>query len=173
MGRKMTKKIATIIFLISLVFSAWLYLDSDLKVEQLLSSREWQSRIVTKLERDRSVGPLTRVDVSSNMKYLPNGNYIRVSVMKLFAQEAKEPDSVINISETGDWDVSDNYLLVTPKQFKDVSNSKSSDFTPEQLKLITQFFKLDAEQSRRIDIVNDKTLLLTSLSHGSQVLFSN
>ena len=93
--------------------------------------------------------------------------------MKLFAQEAKEPDSVINISETGDWDVSDNYLLVTPKQFKDVSNSKSSDFTPEQLKLITQFFKLDAEQSRRIDIVNDKTLLLTSLSHGSQVLFSN
>lgn len=154
-------------------FSAWLYLDSDLKVEQLLSSREWQSRIVTKLESDRSVGPLTRVDVSSNMKYLPNGNYIRVSVMRLFAQQSKEPDSVINISETGDWDVSDNYLLVTPKQFKDVSNSKSSDFTPDQLKLITQFFKLDAEQSRRIDIVNDKTLLLTSLSHGSQVLFSN
>ncbi|WPC73306.1 regulatory protein ToxS [Vibrio porteresiae] len=169
----MTKRIATIIFLISLIFSAWLYLDSDLKVEQLLSSREWQSRIVTKLESDRSVGPLTRVDVSSNMKYLPNGNYIRVSVMRLFAQQSKEPDSVINISETGDWDVSDNYLLVTPKQFKDVSNSKSSDFTPDQLKLITQFFKLDAEQSRRIDIVNDKTLLLTSLSHGSQVLFSN
>ncbi|MBF8999812.1 MULTISPECIES: regulatory protein ToxS [Vibrio] len=171
----MTKKLATIILSISVLFSLWLYLYSDLKVEQLLSSREWQSRILTKLEPDRSVGPLTLVDVTSNMKYLPNGTYIRVSVMKLYSAEdsPEKPDSVVNISETGEWDMSDNYLLVTPKQFKDVSTSHSRDFSKDQLKLITQFFKMDAEQSRRIDIVNDKTLLLTSLNHGSQLLFSN
>ncbi|TON53267.1 transcriptional regulator, partial [Vibrio parahaemolyticus] len=28
-------------------------------------------------------------------------------------------------------------------------------------------------QSRRIDVVNEKTLLLTSLNHGSTVLFRN
>ncbi|MFA0520485.1 regulatory protein ToxS, partial [Vibrio sp. 10N.222.55.E8] len=39
--------------------------------------------------------------------------------------------------------------------------------------LITQVIKMDAEQSRRIDIVNPKALLLTSLNHGSTVLFSN
>lgn len=80
---------------------------------------------------------------------------------------------MINISESGDWDVSDNYLLVSPTEFKDVSSTQSKDFTPQQLDLITQLFKMDSEQSRRIDIVNEKTLLLTSLNHGSTVLFSN
>ncbi|MBC9017382.1 regulatory protein ToxS, partial [Vibrio cholerae] len=28
-------------------------------------------------------------------------------------------------------------------------------------------------QSRRVDIVNERTILFTSLSHGSTVLFSN
>jgi transmembrane regulatory protein ToxS len=54
-----------------------------------------------------------------------------------------------------------------------VSSPQTKDFTKEQLELITQLFKMDAEQSRRIDIVNDKTLLLTSLSHGSTVLSTN
>ncbi|MFC3022620.1 regulatory protein ToxS [Vibrio zhugei] len=169
----MTKKFVLFILFLFYAFSAWLYFDSDLKVEQLLSSREWQAHIVTRLEKERTVGPLTRVDVTSNMKYLPNGTYLRVSVMSLYAGKKTTPDSIINISETGNWDVSDNYLLVTPKQFKDVSNSQNRDFTTEQVKLITQFFKMDAEQSRRIDIINDKTILLTSLSHGSQILFSH
>ncbi|MCV5950136.1 transmembrane regulator ToxS, partial [Escherichia coli] len=51
--------------------------------------------------------------------------------------------------------------------------SQSKDFSEAQLRLITQIFKLDAEQSRRIDVVNEKTLLLTSLNHGSSVLFKN
>ncbi len=69
--------------------------------------------------------------------------------------------------------MSANYLLVSPTEFKDVSSAQSKDFTQEQLDLITQLFKMDSEQSRRVDIVNDKTLLLTSLNHGSTVLFGN
>ncbi|MGL6055649.1 MAG: regulatory protein ToxS, partial [Vibrio metschnikovii] len=80
---------------------------------------------------------------------------------------------IINISESGEWSISDNYLLVSPTEFKDISSSYSKDFTPKQLQLITQLFKMDAQQSRRIDIINKKTLLLTSLSHGSTVLFGN
>ena len=112
------------------------------------------------------------MDVTSNVKYLPNGSYIRVATVRLYANNA-ESENVINISETGEWDISDNYLLVSPIEFKDVSSAQSKDFTADQLKLITQIFKMDAQQSRRIDIVNEKTLLLTSLSHGSTVLFSN
>jgi transmembrane regulatory protein ToxS len=62
---------------------------------------------------------------------------------------------------------------VSPKEFKDVSSAQSKDFTEEQLNLITQLFKMDAQQSRRIDVINEKALLLTSLSHGSTVLFTN
>ncbi|AIW14792.1 regulatory protein ToxS [Vibrio tubiashii] len=171
----MNQKIAASLLVISAVFSAWLYWGSDLKVEQVLTSKEWQSKMVTVITeplQEESVGSLRKVDVVSNVKYLPNNTYIRVATVRLYPFDAKT-ESVINISETGEWDISDNYLLVSPTEFKDVSSAQSKDFTAEQLDLITQIFKMDAQQSRRIDIVNEKTLLLTSLSHGSTVLFSN
>ncbi|RTZ16187.1 hypothetical protein EJ063_10475 [Vibrio aquaticus] len=174
----MNQKLAVGLLAISALFSAWLYWGSDLKVEQVLTSHEWQSKmvtVITKPMQEESVGPLRKADITSNVKYLPNNTYIRVATVRLFADDAdqEENDVVINISETGDWDISDNYLLVSPREFKDISSAQSKEFTPEQLELITQLFKMDAQQSRRIDIVNAKTLLLTSLSHGSTVLFSN
>ncbi|MCW8332674.1 regulatory protein ToxS [Vibrio paucivorans] len=171
----MTQKIASIILLLSAIFSGWLYWGSDLKVEQVLTSNEWQSRMVTVLTeaaQEESVGPLRKADVNSNVKYLPNGTYIRVSTVRLFAENT-DNEVLINISESGEWDISDNYLLVSPKEFKDVSSAQSKDFTEEQLNLITQLFKMDAQQSRRIDVINEKALLITSLSHGSTVLFTN
>ncbi|MGC9401499.1 regulatory protein ToxS [Vibrio genomosp. F10 str. 9ZC157] len=174
MNKIMTQKITTIILAISALFSAWLYWGSDLKVEQVLTSHEWQSRLITEVSHiaGDSVGPLRRAEVNSNVKYLPNGTYIRVSLVRLIVEES-DNIVMINISETGEWDISDNYLLVSPKEFKDVSSAQTKDFTEEQLKLITQLFKMEARQSRRIDIVNKQTLLLTSLNHGSTVLFTN
>ncbi|MYM57809.1 hypothetical protein GTG28_01010 [Vibrio sp. OCN044] len=171
----MNHKIAAGLLVLSALFSSWLYWGSDLKVEQVLISKEWQSRMVTLITdslREESVGSLRRVTVDSNVKYLPNGQYNRFATVKLYGNDTKN-ESVINISEEGEWDISDNYLLVSPITFKDVSSAQSKDFTEEQLKLITQIFKMDAQQSRRIDIVNENTLLLTSLNHGSTVLFSN
>lgn len=171
----MNQKIAAGLLILSAVFSGWLYWGSDLKVEQVLTSNEWQSKMVTVIAAkipDDSVGPLRKANVVSNVKYLPNNTYIRVATVRLYGNDT-ENESIINISETGTWDISDNYLLVSPTEFKDVSSAQSQDFTEDQLSLITQLFKMDAQQSRRIDIVNDKTLLLTSLSHGSTVLFTN
>ncbi|MFY2509388.1 hypothetical protein F0225_14260 [Vibrio pectenicida] len=171
----MNHKIAAGLLVLSALFSGWLYWGSDLKVEQVLTSKEWQSRMVTLITdglREESVGSLRRVTVDSNVKYLPNGQYNRFATVRLYAEGTKS-ENIINISEEGEWDVSDNYLLVSPIKFKDVSSAQSKDFNEEQLKLITQIFKMDAQQSRRIDIVNENTLLLTSLNHGSSVLFSN
>ncbi|MGR5133112.1 regulatory protein ToxS [Vibrio alfacsensis] len=168
-------KVASAVLAVSVLFSSWLYWGSDLKVEQVLTANEWQSNMVTLIKdttSDSTMGPLRRVNVESNVKYLPNGDYIRVANIKLFAQDSTS-ESTINISERGRWEISDNYLLVTPSEFKDISSSQSKDFSDDQLHLITQIFKLDAEQSRRIDIVDEKTLLLTSLNHGSTVLFRN
>ena len=171
----MNQKLAVGLLVLSAIFSSWLYWGSDLKVEQALTSKEWQSKMVTLITeplQDDSVGPLRKVDVTSNVKYLKSGTYIRVATVRLYANDA-ENENIISISETGEWEISDNYLLVSPTEFKDISSAQSKDFTEEQLKLITQIFKMDAQQSRRIDIVNENTLLLTSLNHGSTVLFSN
>ncbi|MDC0611613.1 regulatory protein ToxS [Vibrio sp.] len=172
----MNKKIAATLLLISLGLSCWLYWGSNYKLKQLVTSREWQSRIVTLIEHSNdaeSVGPLKRVDVTSNVKYLPNETYIRVSVLKLYSDEAgQDPETTIDVSESGTWQLSENYLLISPTEFKDISSKQSKDFTPEQLDLVTQFFKMDAQQSRRVDIVDDHTMLLTSLNHDSTLLYS-
>ncbi|SHO57972.1 regulatory protein ToxS [Vibrio quintilis] len=172
---KINLRVATMILFISALFSIWLYWGSDLKLKQLLISREWQSKIVRLIEhsnKESAVGPLRRVDVTSNVKYLPNGTYIRVSVVQLYAGKSL-PESTIDISESGDWKLSENYLLLSPTEFKDVSDSQSKDFTPEQLNLIKQFFKMDAQQSKRIDVINKNTLLLANLNHDSTILFTN
>ncbi len=173
--KNINQKIVGLVILLSVGFSAWLYWGSDLKMEQVLTSREWQSKMVTIIneqEQNEGVGPLQKAIATSNVKYLPNGHYIRVAAITLYAENSEET-SVLRFSETGDWGISDNYLLVSPTEFKDVSAQTAKNFSQSQLDLITQLFKVDAQQSRRIDIVNDKTLLLTSLSHGSTVLFSN
>jgi transmembrane regulatory protein ToxS len=172
---KINLKVAAMILFVSSIFSVWLYWGSDLKLKQLLISREWQSKIVRLIEhtnKESAVGPLRRVDVTSNVKYLPNGTYIRVSVVQLYAGKS-QPESTIDISESGEWKLSENYLLLSPTEFKDVSDSQSKDFTHEQLNLIKQFFKMDAQQSKRIDVINKNTLLLANLNHDSTILFTN
>ncbi len=169
------RRFAILMVFSSTIFSSWLYWGSDLKLEQEISSREWQSRTTTVLQNTdshQSIGPLRKVGIISNVKYLPNGTYLRVSRITLFTSD-NNAQNIINMSETGDWEISANYLLVSPTQFKNISQSQNTDFTQEDLDLITKFFEMEAEQSRRIDIVNSKTLLLTSLNHGSTVLFSN
>ncbi len=169
------RKIAILTVVTSVIFSSWLYWGSDLKLEQEIASHEWQSKTITMLENPdshQSIGPLRKVDITSNVKYLPNSTYLRVSRIVLYTDE-HNTQNVINMSETGNWEISDNYLLVSPTQFKNISQSQNTEFTQEELDLITKFFEMEAEQSRRIDIVNNNTLLLTSLNHGSTVLFSN
>ncbi len=102
------RHIAMGILLLSLLLSSWLYWGSDFKLEQVLTSREWQSKMVSLIKTNSNrpaMGPLSRVDVTSNVKYLPNGTYLRVSIVKLFSDD-NSAESVINISEFGEWDIS-------------------------------------------------------------------
>ncbi len=172
----MIRRIAILTLVVSAIFSSsWLYWGSNLKLKQEISSREWQSKTITELKNTnshQSIGPLSKVDITSHAKYLRNGTYSRDSRIILSTLD-NETQSTIIVSETGNWDISDNYLMVSRTQFKNISQSQNSEFTQDELELITNFFEMEAEQSRRIDIVNNNTLLLTNLNHGSTVLFSN
>ncbi|MGR5176045.1 regulatory protein ToxS [Vibrio parahaemolyticus] len=172
----MKMKYASVLLALSTALSAWLYWGSDLKLEQVLTSSEWKSNMVAVIAArdypDTDIGPLSRLEMSASVKYLPSGEYIRESSMRLYGND---PDNhtLVKISERGSWTISDNYLLISPREFKDTATAQSSEFTHEQLAMIKQFLKMEAQQSRRIDIVNEKTLLLTSLNQGSAILFSN
>ena len=170
----MNQRVASILLVISVVFSGWLYWGSDVKIEQVLTSREWQTNLDTFVYSDLaddSIGPLNKVHIMSNVKYLPNGDYIRASRIQLF-NDVDVVSFTMNITESGVWQLSDNYLLIDPKEFKDSSAIDSQDFTESQLRVIKQLFITDAQQSRRVDIIDDNSILLTSLGHGSRVLVS-
>ncbi len=121
------RHIAMGILLLSLLLSSWLYWGSDFKLEQVLTSREWQSKMVSLIKTNSNrpaMGPLSRVDVTSNVKYLPNGTYLRVSIVKLFSDD-NSAESVINISEFGEWDISDNYLWLRQSSLKIFRQTKA------------------------------------------------
>ncbi len=171
----MNKRVALVILFASTIISSWIYWGSDVKVEQVLTAREWQTNLITLIHgdaADSSIGKLSKVRIVSNVKYLPTGQYLRVSRMELMNEVSEEP-TIIDISESGLWQLSDNYLLLDPQEFKDSSALDNRQFTEKQLSLIKQIFVTDAQQSRRVDIINDNAILLTSLGHGSQVLVSN
>jgi transmembrane regulatory protein ToxS len=168
-------KSALAVLTLSALFSLWLYLGSDIKLEKELSSREWQSTMIhyispeIQVKENNPIGILSKIDVTSNVKYLPNDTYLRVSRITMYERENKV-SSVMNITEQGEWELSDNYLLINPKEFKETSTNNSVEFTAEQLNLVKKLFIMDAEQSRRVDVINPKAILLTSLNHGSRIL---
>lgn len=163
---------AFIILALSAIFSTWLYFSSDYKQEQLLMSREWQSTSVSRIEPMQldELGMLRRIEQSSHVVYLPNKTYSRITLLKLFS-ESEQP-LTLHISESGKWDISGGYLLTEPLEFKDITSGQNEDFQKRHLTIVKQVFRMDAQQSRRIDIINEKSLLLTSLTYGSNILYS-
>ena len=163
---------ALLLLLISIVGSAWFYLSSDYKLAQMLMSREWQSSTYSRIEPTQldDLRMLRRVEQNSHMVYLPNHTYSRVTVMKLFSQDA-EPIS-LHISETGKWNISGQYLITRPLEFKEITSGSNPDFNNQNLKVVKKIFQMDAEQSRKMEIINDKTILFTSLTYGSNIFYS-
>ena len=163
------------LLVISMVGSGWFYWEGDSKVEQLLTSKEWQSMSTVRIDTDYGdMGPLKRADIKSNVVYLPNKTYSKSSTLTIFsALSDNVVPLTINVMETGNWDYSGDYLLIDPIEFKDVTSNDNKDFSGPQKKLIMRVFRMDAQQSKRVDVINDKTLLLTSLNYGSGILFSH
>ncbi|GLO60243.1 transmembrane regulatory protein ToxS [Vibrio sp. MACH09] len=170
-----SQKVALFILAISVAVSSWIYWKSDVKIEQVLVSKEWQSSTSAYLSpkssqtvvNDRRL--LRKISAKSSVKYLPNGTYLRESIIEIFGDD-NDISSELSVSEMGQWEISADYLLISPTEFKDMATNKSIG---AEVDLIKQLFIMDAQQSRRIDIINNKAILLTSLNHGSRILWSN
>ncbi|GHA48297.1 regulatory protein ToxS [Photobacterium aphoticum] len=169
---RLGRYIAFIALALSVVFSSWLYFSGDYKQSQLLMSKEWQSISTSHIEATEleDLGMLRRVEQNSHVVYLPNHTYSRITLVNLYSDEEKP--LTLHMSESGQWDISGGYLLTEPLEFKDITSGQNQDFKPEHLAIIKQIYRMDAQQSRRIDILNEKAILLTSLTYGSNILFA-
>ncbi|MGO2343391.1 MAG: regulatory protein ToxS [Vibrio litoralis] len=137
-----------------------------------MTSKEWQSTTIAYMNFwDQKIQHLDKASISSTVKYLPNQTYIKNSTLVFTSKDIEKPVEIV-ISESGNWELSDHYLIIDASEFKDISTTPITQITPEQVEKLKTLFKINAQQSRKIDVVNDRTLLLTSLAHGSTVLFS-
>ena len=167
----MKNNISIIVLVITLVAS-WIYWQSDSKAKQTLTSKEWQSTTIAYMSFwDQKINSLDKATITSTVKYLPNQTYIKNSTLIFSSKEVKKPIE-LTIAESGHWDLSDLYLIVDPTEFKDISTKPVPQISSEQVMELKKLFKISSQQSRKIDIIDERTLLLTSLSHGSTVLFS-
>lgn len=166
------KKIVPITVLIIALVASWIYWNSDQKVEQTLISKEWQSTTIAYMNLwEQKISSLDKAVITSTVKYLPNKSYIKNSTLIFSSKNIQDPIE-ITISESGQWDVSDNYLIVDATVFKDISTKPVTLISPEQVDELKKLFKISSQQSRKIDVIDDRTLLLTSLGHGSNIFIS-
>lgn len=167
----MKKTIAIIALTLSIGLS-FAYQYSDLKLTRILKSREWQSYVLVDTQAwSDQLKNLKQVEIRSNWKYLPNQTYLKGSNLTLFYKSDHEPVE-IHIMETGNWELSDSYLLLEPTDFQDVTANPDLTVNFLNTEQIKQLFRVTSQQSRRLDVLNSNTLILTNLGQTSTLLFS-
>ncbi|MFV0575588.1 MAG: regulatory protein ToxS [Vibrio sp.] len=166
------KILLSICALIVSLIGSWFFWHGDFKLQHHLISKEWKSTSVAYMNLwDQKVSDFDKAVIYSTMKYLPNHTYIKNSTLVFSSPDFKKPVE-INIAESGNWDLSDHYLLVGPMQFKDITTTPITQITPAQAEELKTLFKVNSQQSRKIDVIDKNTLLVTSLGHGSTVMYA-
>ncbi|NAW67263.1 regulatory protein ToxS [Photobacterium halotolerans] len=161
-----------IIALTSLVIlgSLYYFFSSDHKISRFLTAHNWQSYTVTDVASTEAPGLeiLKKVIETSHIAYMPNQVYSRVTRVTLINEDQGQLH--LTITEYGRWAVSGGYLQVRPTHFNELKTGNENAFSDKQISAINQYFQFNAEQSNRIDIMGEKSVLLTGLNNRSQVL---
>lgn len=166
------KKILPIIALVLSISLSFLYQTSDTKINHMLKSREWQSNVVSDVDAwNEGLKHLLRVEIRSTWKFLNTNTYLKGSNLTLFYKHGHQPVQ-LHILENGTWKLSDSYLLLTPNEFKDVTVNLDKSASPEVIQLVKDIYRSTSQQSRRVDVVNKNTIIITSLGQSSTVLYS-
>lgn len=166
---------------VTLAVGVYAYMASNNNLDSLIVSQEWHSHSVV-LFPERSERtlpgddePLDRIKINSKTKYLDNGQFInttRIDVFKKQVEKNGRPSSTVEFSESGTWQINNNYLLISNTEVENVPTKKSLSLTDEQVNDLRNRVVMSSKQNWRIDMLNEQSLLLTSLSNDSQLLTS-
>ncbi|MDA9556276.1 regulatory protein ToxS [Vibrio sp.] len=171
----MYNKLAILALAVSAGLSGWMHWGTDVQLSKLLSSSEWQSKTVTTnvvMNAQEDTIPFLQIEQSSNIMYLDSGNYVRQTRLNLIT-ENPEDVNYIDISEEGIWSVTDNYLLLQPNKFESIETINQEKFSEDKIALILQTYKQDSQSSRKIEVINESSILASNLNQGSSVLVAH
>ncbi|MDO6705048.1 regulatory protein ToxS [Photobacterium sp. 1_MG-2023] len=161
--------IGTVLMLVTLGSLYYSFL-SDHKLARFLMAHDWTSFTVTHVSSNESPGlaTLKQMTEKNNLIFMPNHTYSRVSRVSITNRDAARVH--LTITEFGQWAVSGGYLQIRPIHFNEMKTGDETAFNTAQLATIRTYFQINAEQSNQIDILNQKSVLLTGLNTRSQVL---
>ncbi|WED25005.1 regulatory protein ToxS [Vibrio sp. JC009] len=137
----------------------------------MLTSKEWKHSAVIMFpsnmntEPDNTYLPIGQIHIHSTARYLSNGTYVKSSALDLYLHQEREigrPDSIIRISESGTWQLIDNYLFIHQTEIQELPVMKDSVLSTIQTQEIKERYVIEGQQSKRIDILSENSLLITS-----------
>lgn len=178
----MSKKILISLLAVSIIACVFVYLTPGYKLRRALTAGEWKGASVLLFSAENSLGlsedeaPLEKVEVYTNTRYLPDGMFVKVTHLNIFRREGSagaQPPSKVEFTESGQWELHRNYLLLKDTEISNVPTEKSLDLTHDQVSDLRERLLMTEQQSSRVEIINEHSLLLTGLNQNSQLLHAN
>ncbi|GAA5644848.1 regulatory protein ToxS [Vibrio proteolyticus] len=169
----MKKKYVWISVACSVLLSLLIFVIGRSDLHRTLTAREWEMTLTTlipPLERELVVGPIRQIDIHASIKFLSDGTYTRMTQLLILTQRSKNRDA-LQISDTGTWSSRDNYIMTAAKEYH-VTSSVPEVLSSSQMDLIAEFYRIENQQSWKVQAINERTLLLTNHNFGSNVIFA-
>jgi transmembrane regulatory protein ToxS len=180
----MNSKVIIGLLVACVVVTVGIYFLPAYKLHKTITSNEWKNVLVMlfsdqnsqDVRSENEMPTLDKVEVFSNTRYLPDGIFIKVTHMKVFRSDNADdsaPPSTVEFTESGKWELHRNYLFLKDTEISNVPTERSLDLTKEQVSDLRTRLLMTEQQSSRVDIINERSLLLTNLNEDSQLLHAN
>ncbi|TCS40202.1 regulatory protein ToxS [Reinekea marinisedimentorum] len=166
----------------SLIACAVIYVVPLYRLQNAITASEWKSKSVIVFSElniqqgAEDVPPLSKVEVFSNTRYLRDGVFIKVTHINVFKNgndAASEPPVSVEFTESGQWEMHGNYLFLTDTEITNVPTNRSLGVSKEQINELRDRLLTTEQQSSRVEIINERSILLTSLNQDSLLLHAN
>ncbi len=169
------KTLSLLVLFVVAIGSVYILFFSDLPLERRLIANEWRSDATIHISKEKAeelehiIGFVSKVNISSNTRFLSDGTYIRESNVGLYQLDNKLTAS-ITISETGEWSCSDSVLLLSTVDTQGYSLPRNNKLTKEQIDVGKQWVILNDQQSKKLDVIDDSTILMSSLDNNTRLM---
>lgn len=170
----MIKEVMIALFFLLAAIGYSVYQNSDANTKLLLASKKWETNFDiyrSRIQRDNSnyLENIKQINVDSKIKFLTNNTYVRVSDIQLLSVSNDEK-LFIHSSDSGRWEVKDNYLFINPLSFNDSPNRSLLDTDEELTKLVHDLYVADSKNVRLVESINKSTILLVGVDDSSRLL---
>lgn len=142
-----------------------------------LTSKTWHSDIHLAVSEDSFqkgvdiLDNVTEMSVISDIRYLVDKSFIQESMVRAFD---KSGDMVftVNMSNVGSWKYDQDYLFLDAGNIRDLSTIGGKYIESGNVERFKEIFLLYMLQAKRVNVIDEHTILMTGVDNSSQLWVS-